>query len=317
MEMQTFRFDIDSVFTCCDCGKPVVLYELPYLENREDHNDIQLWQDNYAAMDMLWLNCLCDRYTGNQRVKLDSALNKQGIEIAEYMSKQLGYPVYYHLECDYGKSIKAKNEDYNCNGRSCHYKSRCKTECIGDYLTRNGYADYVRSTYPNPITIKDKGYSKKDGKSYAQAICEDATLRHRAYVNAAWSRSLNNGVFYDCNPYSDVDRLIMRLLNDEKDIHWIKTNEEFKLGVNKFTIKQKNGILYISHQGAENCVINDGQIYWCDDHFYDFQSSAISGVNISFTVDNNKDKQLVLSDSYTILCIKNGNQEFYFDNSTT
>ena len=106
MEMQTFRFDIDSVFTCCDCGKPVVLYELPYLENREDHNDIQLWQDNYAAMDMLWLNCLCDRYTGNQRVKLDSALNKQGIEIAEYMSKQLSYPVYYHLECDYGKSIK-------------------------------------------------------------------------------------------------------------------------------------------------------------------------------------------------------------------
>lgn len=218
-----------------------------------------------------------------------------------------------HSAC---KSIKAKNEDYNCNGRSCHYKSRCTAECIGDYLTRNGYADYVRSTYPNPITIKDKGYSKKDGKSYAQAICEDATLRHRAYVNAAWSRSLNNGVFYDCNPYSDVDRLIMRLLNDEKDIHWIKTNEEFKLGVNKFTIKQKNGILYISHQGAENCVINDGQIYWCDDD-YIFKTSAISGMNISFTKEDNKDKQLVLSESYTILCIKNGNQEFYFDNSTT
>ena len=54
------------------------------------------------------MNCLCDRYTGNQRVKFNSALNQQGIEIAEYMSKQLGYPVYYHLECDYGKSIKAE-----------------------------------------------------------------------------------------------------------------------------------------------------------------------------------------------------------------
>ena len=108
----------------------------------------------------------------------------------------------------------------------------------------------------------------------------------------------------------------MRLLNDEKDIHWIKTNEEFKLGVNKFTIKQNNGILYISHQGAENCVINDGQIYWCDDD-YIFKTSAISGMNISFTKEDNKDKQLVLSESYTILCIKNGNQEFYFDNSTT
>ena len=108
MEMQTFWSDIDSVFTCCDCGKPVALYELPYLEEHKDHNDIQQWQTSYAAMDMLWMNCLCDRYTGNQRVKLDSALNKQGIEIAKCMSKQVGYPVYYHLECDYGKSIKAK-----------------------------------------------------------------------------------------------------------------------------------------------------------------------------------------------------------------
>ena len=83
IEMQTFRYDIDSVFTCCNCGRPITLYELPYLEKREDHNDVQQWQDNYAAMDMLWLNCLCDRYTGNQRVKHDSALNKQGIEIAE------------------------------------------------------------------------------------------------------------------------------------------------------------------------------------------------------------------------------------------
>ena len=109
MEMQTFCFDIDSVFTCCDCGKPVVYYELPFpAENQEDYWWVQNWQENYSSMDMIWMNCLCDRYTGNQRVKLDSALNKQGIKIAEYMSKQLGYPVYYHLECDYGKSIKAK-----------------------------------------------------------------------------------------------------------------------------------------------------------------------------------------------------------------
>ena len=106
----------------------------------------------------------------------------------------------------------------------------------------------------------------------------------------------------------------MRLLNEEKDIRWIKTNEEFTLGVNKFTIKQKNGTLYISHQGTGICVLNN--LYWCDDN-YEFKSSAISGINISFTADNNEDKQLVLSDSYTILCIKNGNQEFYFDNSTT
>ncbi len=109
IEMQTYYRDIDSAFTCCNCGKPIAFYRLPVpAENQEDFCVVQDWQENYAAMDMLWMNCLCDRYTGNQRVKHDSALNKQGTLIAQYMSKQLGYPVYYHLECDYGKSVKAE-----------------------------------------------------------------------------------------------------------------------------------------------------------------------------------------------------------------
>ena len=112
IEMQTFSRDIDSVFTCCDCGKPIVYYELPFpFENQDDYYWVQIWQENFSSMDMLWMNCHCDRYTGNQRVKFDSALNSQGIEIAEYMSKQLNCPVYYHLECDYGKSVKVEKLD--------------------------------------------------------------------------------------------------------------------------------------------------------------------------------------------------------------
>lgn len=122
IEMQTYSCDQDSVFTCCDCGKPIAYYELPFpAENQEDYYLVQDWQENYSSMDTLWMNCLCDRYTGNQRVKTDSALNRQGIEIAEYMSKKLGYPVYYHLECDYGKSIKAEKVD----GQQIHICPKC------------------------------------------------------------------------------------------------------------------------------------------------------------------------------------------------
>ena len=122
MEMQTYDRDVDSVFTCCDCGKPIALYELPYPKDSEDYCAIQWWQDNYAAMDMLWMNCLCDRHTGNQRVKFDSPLNKQGIEIAQYMSQQLQYPVYYHLACDYGKSIKTEK----VNDKITHICPKCE-----------------------------------------------------------------------------------------------------------------------------------------------------------------------------------------------
>lgn len=111
IEMQTYRYDIDSVFSCCDCGNPIALYELPFpLEMQDDFYCVEGWQKDYAAMDMLWMNCLCDRFTTKQLVKIHSALNKRGIAIAKSMEEKLGYPVYYHLFCDdgYGNTIKTK-----------------------------------------------------------------------------------------------------------------------------------------------------------------------------------------------------------------
>lgn len=106
IEMQTAEYDTDSVFICCDCGKPVALYELPLLKDSEDYCRIQMWQHNYADTDRLWMNGLFDRFTGNQRVNFDSALNKLGRKIADEMSENLGCPVYYHLASDYGKKVK-------------------------------------------------------------------------------------------------------------------------------------------------------------------------------------------------------------------
>lgn len=193
--------------------------------------------------------------------------------------------------------------EYDCNGRQCQHKKKCEAECIGDYLDRKGYVNAI---------YKNKVYSKNDGKIYAQVIYEDKILRHRAYVNAAWSRSLRKDVFYECNPYSDVDQLVMRLIGDKTDIRWIKTSESFTLGIHSFTIEQKDGSLYLSHQGDETCVLNRDQIFWCDDG-YNKIAEAISGVNINYTKDKNDAKSLVISENCNILCIKNDNQEFYFE----
>ncbi len=35
IEMQTYHRDIDSVFTCCSCGNPIALYELPFPAENE------------------------------------------------------------------------------------------------------------------------------------------------------------------------------------------------------------------------------------------------------------------------------------------
>ena len=203
--------------------------------------------------------------------------------------------------------------EYDCNGRQCQHKKKCEAECIGDYLNSKGYAKYISDKYPNEGSKKkDDGYSKNDGKSYARAIYEDEKLRHRAYVNAAWSRSLNDAEFFDCNPYSDIDLLIMRLLDDKKEICWIQTDEKFKLGNHFFTIEQNEGSLYLSHQGDDTCVLYRDQIFWCDND-YNKKAEAISGVNVNYTKDKNDAKSLVILDNCNILCIKDDKQEFYFE----
>lgn len=106
IEMQTYATDIDSVFTCCTCGKPIALYELPYLDRQDDHWWIVNWQNAYGDMDGLWLDSINDRFTGNQLVNVNSALNKAGIEIADQIKQKTGLKAYYNVFDDLTKKVK-------------------------------------------------------------------------------------------------------------------------------------------------------------------------------------------------------------------
>lgn len=111
IEMQTFSGDIDSVFTCCDCGKPIALYELPYLDRENEHYWILNWQDVFGSVDELWLDSLSDRFTGNQLVNVNSALNKMGRAIAEAIGKKADLKVYYNIFDDLTKKVKFEKVD--------------------------------------------------------------------------------------------------------------------------------------------------------------------------------------------------------------
>ena len=114
LEMQTLSGDIDSVFVCMNCGKPVPLYKLPHLYDDEENANVNMWQDSYSAMDTLWLESLVDRYTGRQLTLPDSVLNSSGRDIAAEMGKALGCRVYYNMYDDLGwytKKPKWAEED--------------------------------------------------------------------------------------------------------------------------------------------------------------------------------------------------------------
>lgn len=106
IEMQTFENDMDSVFTCCTCGKPIALYELPYQDRQDDHWFIVNWQNMYRATDTLWLDSLSDRFTGNQLTNINSVLNRYGREVAEEISRNAELKCYYNVFDDLTKKIK-------------------------------------------------------------------------------------------------------------------------------------------------------------------------------------------------------------------
>lgn len=62
-----------------------------------DISEVETWQENFASMDKIWMNCLCDRYSGRQLTDPLSALNKQGRDIASRMAQKLNCKVYYNM----------------------------------------------------------------------------------------------------------------------------------------------------------------------------------------------------------------------------
>lgn len=111
IEMETYAEDIDSVFICCTCGKPIALYELPYLKGQSDHWCIINWQNTYRATDELWLNSLSDKFTGNQLVKPNSRLNKLAKKIAAAMSRNTGAKIYLHISDDIPDKVQYDTVD--------------------------------------------------------------------------------------------------------------------------------------------------------------------------------------------------------------
>lgn len=132
IEMQTHAYDLDSCLICCTCGKPIALYELPYLDGQDDHYHIVGWQNVYRSTHKLWLESLSDRFTGNQLVNINSVLNRQGRKIANEIRSKTGYKVYYNIFDDLTKKVKfVKMDDRHirlcpCCGDPMKYVKFCE-----------------------------------------------------------------------------------------------------------------------------------------------------------------------------------------------
>lgn len=190
----------------------------------------------------------------------------------------------------------AHHNKVNCGHDECVSSLNCHgDECLGGRLREGKFIP---------------SYTKKDGSKLV-AITKDR--RHIAYVNAAWSRSLSTEEVYKRNPYTDVDRLIMRLLNDDYDICWIKRGATFHISGDSHVIEIVDGELKLLYVGKKAASILVGiHIYWCDNK-YEPIANALSGEKCILDNNNNHSLRLINKPSdITILCIKDGNRKEYY-----
>lgn len=193
-----------------------------------------------------------------------------------------------HSECK-------SEEDIKCGHKKCKADWNCHGEkCIWGRLREGGF-------------LPDS--QKNNGAEFANLTKE---RRHIAYVNAAWVRTLSSKPVYERNPYSDVDKLVMRLLNESYDIRWVKISESFKIEGEPYKIEKEEDELKLLYIGNKSFVrLKTNQIYWCDER-YKKKASIIDEDLFEF---NQAKHELSLShcpDNMAVVCIKGkGNVEIY------
>lgn len=200
---------------------------------------------------------------------------------------------FWESECE-----DANGRKVNCGCQDCESDINCHGEtCIGGWLRERKYIPE---------------YAKGDGANQVKMTMQ---RRHIAYVNAAWSRTLSTEEVYKRNPYSDVDKLVMRLLRDDYDIKWLKIRDEFENEGCVYQLDIVNGVLIIRYlRGNVIGVIAACHIYWCDSE-YNMLLSACSGANFNFNSGKCEAELCNKPEGAAILCITdyNGNakREYY------
>lgn len=218
---------------------------------------------------------------------------------------------FHKSECTYELTKpggKTSQKKVYCGSSSCAREENCHGSlCLGGYLREKKRFEVI-------VNGQLLEYDKSKGSIYAEITKE---ILHQACVNAAWSRSLNpHQKPYMCNPYTDVDKLVMRLLGDSWDISWLKLGEEFYINGEPYFVSKLNGIVTLHHMGTDSAaLISKSDIYWCDGSAasdYHNVADVVATNNINFI--KSQDVNLINKpQENAILCIKNKNTEYYFE----
>lgn len=113
-----------------------------------------------------------------------------------------------------------------------------------------------------------------------------------ACVNAAWLRSLNKNIIpYQQNPYTNVDELVLQLLDIQDRFEWVKVGEVFEYEGHEFVLLINKDEILLDYDGTASLVITPNRFRYCTAEGKTI--SAVATTNLVFTPDVYKRRVLI------------------------
>ena len=92
----------ESPVVCGDCGKPVPLYKIPKILDKEGQSNFLNWQEQLKAIQKLDIQNYNPTFTDAEIYSRDSRINKMGRSLCRALEKAKAVPVFYHMELKKG-----------------------------------------------------------------------------------------------------------------------------------------------------------------------------------------------------------------------
>lgn len=155
------------------------------------------------------------------------------------------------LLCHFEKNLTQFNKSECCDkdGHSymCGTDNCAGTDCNGDICIsgRLRKQQYI----PN--------YSKTQTNLFKKyTLTESEDLSEIPLINAAWIRFKQKGINrFEANPYTDVDILLLRLMDDSRLFEWITDGELIKLSQGEIIVCLKNNIIELTNVSCKNVLL--------------------------------------------------------------
>ncbi len=190
----------------------------------------------------------------------------------------------------------AYNHSDCCNPKDKKSNPSCMGEnCIGGRLRTKNYISNFSKT--------GTGYFQK------YTLREDGTLNPLPLINAVWTRSIHmDNNRFTCNPYTDVDVLVKKLLNCVEDYKWGHWNQLIQLAGTTLNVTKEGNVVHVENCGDIAYVMTMANWNYCDVNGMK-KCSVLSSTCI---LHKNDSLTFEIMSEYPLLLIKDSGCSIYF-----